>query len=75
MYSSYAVGLMEDGVKPSLIDSVCSGLKRKRELDGGDVVEVNMSKMSDFYSADVADLEKIVKWYESQLLSTKFKMI
>lgn len=73
MYSRYAEGLIMEGIKPSLIDMVCEGLKKKRQ--GEDLVEVNMVKMSEYYKADRTDLEKIVKWYESQLLSTKFKMI
>lgn len=60
-----------DGIDSQLVKSVCSKLKAKW-MKGEE--QVNISAMCDYYKIDELTARKIISWYESQLLCTKFKI-
>jgi len=59
-----------EGVDPDLSSKVCEALYKKRQNLA--VVELDMTKMCEFFGASREELEVIVRWYESNLISTKF---
>jgi len=58
---------------PLLTQSVCESLYIKRQ--GLSRVEINMEKMCLYFKSDAVVLEEIIKWYESQLLDTRFVIL
>ena len=59
-----------DGIEDTLCQRVCEALYLKRQ--GLDEVEVDMSRMMVHFNSDEQTLTTIIRWYESNLLSTKF---
>jgi hypothetical protein len=59
-----------DGIDHMLVATVCRMLRHKWQVLND--CNVNMSMMMDYFKADRDTLIKIIKWYESNLLSTTF---
>ena len=60
------------GIDSVLVDRVCLMLKAKWQLLGDETI--NMPKMMEYYNQDRETLERIIHWYESNLLAVKFKI-
>lgn len=61
-----------DGIDSALVEKVCSALKKKW-MDGNQTVD--MHAMCKFYKITSEVAMKIISWYESQLIATKFTVI
>lgn len=59
-----------EGVDPDLTQKVCAALYLKRQ--GLRTVPIDVEKMMKYFNASREDLVKIMRWYESKLLDTKF---
>lgn len=59
-----------EGVDPDLTQKVCAALYLKRQ--GLRTVPIDIEKMCEYFKASREDLVKIMRWYEGQLLETKF---
>lgn len=57
-------------IDPVLSQSVCAALYQKRQ--GLREVPIDMEKMVVFFKSDRVTLTKIIQWYETQLLDTRF---
>jgi hypothetical protein len=62
--------LVNRGINYDLCVRVHEGLYKKRQ--GQSVVEIDLDKMCGYYDASREDLVTIIRWYESNLLSTTF---
>jgi len=60
-----------EGIDTELSQKVCAGLYLKRQ--NLSVVPIDIEKMAVHYNSDVATMIRIIQWYESQLISTKFE--
>lgn len=58
------------GVDADLAQKVCAGLYLKRQ--NLSVVPIDLEKMAVHFGASKEDLVRIIKWYEGELISTKF---
>lgn len=61
-----------DGVDSALVESVCSILKKKWMIN--DHV-VDLEKLCRHFRITTEVAKKIVSWYETQLISTKFEIV
>jgi len=66
------MGLYEiEGIDKDLSDKVCKALYQKRQFTSS--VTLDLDKMAEYFAADKEVLKKIIKWYEGNLIDTKFE--
>ena len=59
-----------EGVDFDLANRVCAALYLKRQNLA--VVDIDVEKMATHFNSDKETMVKIIQWYESQLVNTKF---
>ena len=59
-------------IDPDLVERVQAALYLKRQ--GLDSVPIDLEAMKKHFNASGEDLVKIIRWYEGELLSTKFEV-
>ena len=64
--------LTNKGISFELCDSVHDALYKKRQ--GKSEVDVDLDKMAVYFNSDYNTLATIIRWYENNLISTKFKI-